>query len=446
MRSPRTIPVVQATPQADKLNWFRFGRLGGHVILTTDTGEWHALAPDTFDRLLAGGLTEEDPCYEVLADKGFLRAGLDLDLHASQLRKSRQFLLSGATEHRVHLSTAAGLLSMETAKAIVDHLFTSSASTLTVALVQGPADLNVDLVFFIHELLKTKNQYEKRVRSIQLHSGLEGLSAEQLQQLAKLGIQMWVPFDGDPIVHDAQRHLSGAPAHAAILPQLTVLMGSDLCANVRVGRAASEAAEVMVAGLHAAGVRTFQVQPVLDGPDAIGSKAYGAFFTALLVALDAREDMREVQVDALRSRARQGNIAGHMLLCTPRSTGFNARTYGPDGHIYPSADALALAEGGNPIFLLGNVAGTGAEDLDDHPTIRSLMMASLTDCLPGYDHLWAAPFIGLDPVQAYRRTGDIFAKSTTSVQYKAIQAMLDALFLSLINTGDDTGDDSPPDA
>ena len=31
---------------------------------------------------------------------------------------------------------------------------------------------------------------------------------------------------------------------------------------------------------------------------------------------------REAQVAALLSRARHGNVGGHMLLCTPRSTGF----------------------------------------------------------------------------------------------------------------------------
>lgn len=432
MSGSHTIPVVRSSPQVEKLNWFRFGRLGGRIILTTDTGEWHTLTPATFDRFLDGSLTEGDPTWEDLADKGFVRAGLDLDAHAAQVRKARQFLLSGATRHHIHLSTPAGILSMEQAKAIVDHLFTGSASTLTVALIQGPEPLNPALVSFIHELLKTKNQYEKRARTVELHSQLAGLSAGQLETLSAAGLRIQVPFDGDPGVHDAQRHVSGAPSHAAMVSQLAVLPGPAASARVHVGRAAIGAAERMVSGLHSAGVRAFQVQPILDGPDAIDPQAYGTFFTELLAALDTRSDMQEAQVEALMSRARDGNIAGHMLLCTPRSTGFNARIYGPDGRIYPSADAMALAENDNPMFVLGHVAGTSSEDIDRHPTIRSLMMAALTDCLPGYKHLWAAPFIGLDPVRAYCRTGDIFAKPTTSLHYKASQAMLDALFLRLM--------------
>jgi sulfatase maturation enzyme AslB (radical SAM superfamily) len=253
-----------------------------------------------------------------------------------------------------------------------------------------------------------------------------------------------VPFDGDPTVHDAQRNLSGAPHHAAMASQLEALPGAAPRALVRVGRAAIGAAERMVNGLHAAGVHAFQVQPVLDGPDAIEPEAYGTFFAALVDVLQTRTDMHEAQVEALFSRAKHGNVAGHMLLCTPRSTGFNTRVYGPDGHIYPSADALDLAEAGNPMFVLGHVAGTSSEDIDRHPTIRSLMMAALTDCLPGYEHLWAAPFIGLDPVRAYCRTGDIFAKPTTSLHYKASQAMLDAVFLHLM--ADETAPAEPADA
>jgi hypothetical protein len=92
-----------------------------------------------------------------------------------------------------------------------------------------------------------------------------------------------------------------------------------------------------------------------------------------------------------------------------------------------------LFEDGDPIFLLGHVSTTSAEDISEHPTIRSLMVASLTDCLPGYQHLWSAPYIGVDPVAAYQASGDLFPKMPTSASHRFTQAMVEAVFAYVID-------------
>jgi sulfatase maturation enzyme AslB (radical SAM superfamily) len=452
LNSVQTIELSQLSTHADKLTWFRFGHLGNKVLLTTDTGEWHALEPEAFSSLISGALPEDGPHYADLVRKGFIRNGFDVELHAGQLRRSKRYLDSGASLHRIHLSTASETLPMDQAKAVLDHIFTSQAATLTIALIQGPKALDPDTVSFIQEFAEQKNKYEKRDLFYELHCPLDGLDDAMIDSLIERRIQVRTCFDGDASVHDAQRALSGAPAHSDIAQCIEAIHAAatkaelepsqySTFAEVHVSAKAVGHASGIVRGLAAAGVRDFGLTPVLEGEGALSPGAYGEFVQELLRILAQQEDgtnhLREVNADALMARIRSGDVVDNILMCSPPSTGYNARSYGPDGNIFPSCSALQLHQEGDPVFLLGNVANASVEDISNHSTIRSLMVASLIDCLPGYRHLWSAPYIGVDPVAAYRSTGDIFTKMLTSPIHRATQAMVEAIFLHLMDAEGD---------
>ena len=452
MNSLQTLKLSPPALRPDKLTWFRFGNVGQKVLLTTDTGEWHALTPDAFSDLISGSLTEEDPDYSTLVRKGFIRDGFDLELHAGHLRRTKRTVFAGATQHRIHLSTASQALPMEQAKAIVDHIFAGSAESFTLSLIQGPKDPDPNIITFLHEFAEEKNKYERRDLFFDLHSSLSGLTDAMIAKLIEKRIQIRAFFDGDAAVHDAQRHLRGAPDHATALQRIQALnaaaeeagLGKDVYSTfgeVQVGKAALSKAKGIVAGLAEAGIREFRVAPILEGDDAITAADYGQFVRNVMACLVEQEGdeeaLREVQTDALLTRIRTGDVADSLVMSSAPSNGYNARSYAPDGNIFPSCSALQLNESGDPIFLLGNVATESAEDIANHPTIRSLMVASLTDCLPGYQHLWSTPYIGVDPVAAYRSTGDLFAKMPTSANHKATQALVEAVFLHVIDDDDD---------
>ena len=62
------------------------------------------------------------------------------------------------------------------------------------------------------------------------------------------------------------------------------------------------------------------------------------------------------------------------------------------------------------------------------------LIVVMTDCLPGYQHLWTTPYISPDPIAAYKTTGNIFTTTTTSVFHLATQAMVENVFLHTLNT------------
>lgn len=439
LSSLRNITLHQTPIQVEKLTWFRFGQLGDHVILTTDTGDWHLLEPDAFSDFIAGELPEDSEDYAGLLAKGFVRNGFDVELQGGLIRRTKSFLYAGVHHHRVHLSTPTGALPVEQAKAIVDHIFTSQSDSLTIAMIQGPKPVDPNVISFVQEFAEEKNKYERRNILYQLHGSLDGLDESTIGMLAKKRIQLHPHFDGSATVHDAQRNAHGGTSHehaqARLLQVHAATEDADTVAHVHVGRAAQGQAAAIVAGLAEAHILGFRVTPILEGDHAITPQAYGEFIVAILGCLASQEEgtprLREVQVDSLKARIWSGAIT-EPLMCTPPSTGYNARSYDPDGNVFPSCSALQLHALGDSTFLIGNVANDSQEEIGNHPTLRTLMVATVKDCLPGYHQLWSTPYIGVDPIAAYRSSGNIFTTTTNSVQHQATQAMLEAVFLHVI--------------
>ena len=444
MAPVQQIQLSVAPVHEKNLTWFRFGELDNHVIMTTDTGQWHALYRSDFERLLAGSVGEEDEIYEPLLQKGFIRNGFDVELYSGQLRQAKGFLQAGALQHRVHLSTDTAVLTVEHAKSIIDHIFTCPTSFLTISLIQGPKPLDKGLISFMHQFAEEKNKYEKRSLVFEVHTRLETTDADLVALLLEKNIHIRAHFDGCETVHNAQTEGRGGPSHEHVLAAIQSIHDAaktkgftdethSVFAEVSVGHAAHGRAVDVLTGLKNAGIRCFQVTPILDGPDAIKPDQFGAFVHGLLRAMGSEEEttedaLREVQTAALLERIGDGLVNGTMVMTSPPSNGYNARSYDPVGNVFPSCSAMVLHEQDDPIFLLGNVATHSSEDIANHPTIRTLMVASMIDCLPGFQHLWSAPFIGIDPVAAYCDTGDLFPKMPTSTQHRATQAMVEAVF------------------
>jgi len=445
--------LSQPPVQAEKLTWFRFGHLANKVLLTTDTGAWHAMTPEDFTSLVDGTLPEDGQDYTDLVEKGFIRNGFDLEFHALQFNRTTRFTFAGATHHRIHLSSANGALSMEHAKGIVDHIFTGRVDYFSIALIQGPHPVDPNIISFLREFADEKNKYEGRGLYFDLHSSLGDMDDALIDLLVEKRIQVRALFDGDADLHDAQRHLRNAPEYSEAIARIQALHAAAAKAElprdeyavfgeVQIGATAVGKADSIVAGLANAGIRQFRVTPILEGDQAIAPAAYGQFIQELIVCLEAQGDgddtVQEVQLSALLTRIRTGDVEDGVVMSTAPSTGYGSRSYSIDGHIFPSCSALQLNADGDPIFLLGHVSTESSDDISNHSTVRSLVMASLADCLPGYQQLWTTPYIGVDPVGAYVSTGDLFSKMPLSVSHQATQALVEAAFLQVLeNDGEE---------
>src|ERR1700730_10112193 len=86
--SPPTIAV-------DRLGFFRWGRIAGKVLITTDGGDWVFLSEPEFAELLAGEIRGGHSRFAQLQAGVFLAGGLDLDALATRLARRIQHVARG---------------------------------------------------------------------------------------------------------------------------------------------------------------------------------------------------------------------------------------------------------------------------------------------------------------------------------------------------------------
>ena len=98
--------VVPSPPTvaADRLGFFRWGRIAGKVLVTTDGGDWVFLSELEFAELLAGQIGDGHPRFAQLQTGGFLREGLDLDALATRLARRIQHVARGPELHVVTMT------------------------------------------------------------------------------------------------------------------------------------------------------------------------------------------------------------------------------------------------------------------------------------------------------------------------------------------------------
>jgi hypothetical protein len=110
--------------------------------------------------------------------------------------------------------------------------------------------------------------------------------------------------------------------------------------------------------------------------------------------------------------------------------------YDVDGTIYPCEIARTLED--PSMFALGKAGVTAYKEATRHPTLRAVAVAGLLECLPGFADHWATPYLGIDPLLAFAESGDLFARSPTSREFRVLVAAVRAVF-DRLSADDDAG-------
>jgi His-Xaa-Ser system radical SAM maturase HxsB len=123
---------------------------------------------------------------------------------------------------------------------------------------------------------------------------------------------------------------------------------------------------------------------------------------------------------------------------SPAGAGTGVVAYNHDGRIYPGDEARMIAAMGNDIFCLGRAGEVTYRDVVEHPTVRSMAVASIQDSLPACNTCWNKPFCGIDPVDNYMTGGDLFGQRPNSANCKTHYRIVEILLERL--TRDPTGE------
>ncbi len=444
----RTLTLPAPVLAEEGLGFFRWGRVAGQIIVTTDAGDWALLSEAELADLLAGRIDAGHARFAELQAKGVLRDGLDLDALASRLAQRSRHLRRTAFLHVVTLTRrrpaggngaagdAAALdCSRETAEAIVDCALQSTSPALRFDL-QGDGGeplLNFDTLCHLVDVAHTRNKRATgKVLTFTVFTSCAAMTDERAEWLLANDVQVVTRLDGPADVHDWNRqHLPG-PDHATVCGWLAYFarrageLGRDprctIGARLTVTRRTLEAWRAVVDEYVARGLSTLHFQPLEPAtvrPEvwaAVGYKrdayleayrqvlAYCAELTHRGVAI------RERRAAVVATKILGAEDPGVIDVQSPDGAGTAQLAYGIDGRVYPSDEARRLDEQGEPLFELGTAGRFAVADVVRHPTVRAIAAASLLDAQPECADCWNKPFCGFSPLRTFRAQGDLFGQ------------------------------------
>ena len=451
------------TVAADQLGFFRFGRIAGKILITTDGGDWAFLTEPEFAQLLAGEITEDHPRFAELQGGGFLRAGLDLDALASRLARRVGHVAHGPELHVVTMSRdAVGQIDRATAERIVEVALQSRSPSVSFELQAhaGEPLLNTDGVRHFVEFARATNaRAAGKTLSFTLVSNLSAMTAETADWLIanEVAIRTWL--DGPAELHEWNRKYTVAGAHADVIRWLEWFerryrelgLNPDVrYVDVRMTttRRTLSAWREVVDEYVARGLRSIELRPLSPvGFDADAWRTIGYTAEEYLAFYDrAFGYILELNRTGVRLSERTASGFLNSILSSgdparreirsPCSAGTSELAYDVDGRVFPGDEARRVDAFGDPIFALGNVRELTIADIVRHPTARAIATASLLDAQPMCADCWNKPYCGFSPVATYVRDGDLFGQRPRCFECKEHMAVARTLFALLANESD----------
>ena len=425
--SPNAVVSVAPRPvKPELLGYFRFGSFAGGVLLTTELGEWHYLDDASFHALLSGELGPESPAFGPLSSKGFFRDGLDLEGVASALRRRKKYVGIGPTLHVLTLSEGDTRLSVAVAKDILDFAMLSTSASLEFRLLPGEQPLDMDLLAFLLQYGTEKNRYEGKTLSWRLDIDPARLTDEACTWLVDKRVRVRAPLHGATVPADTaagiQRVTDAAKAKRRD--------GVSVEATVSLDRTHAAGAAAIPAALAGFGISRVKLVPVVDGDHALTTDAWKTAYAEFLDAALASGTVVEESAAVIAQRATRVDADADPEFRSPGGAGAARLAYDMDGRIFPGTLALKLED--PEMFLLGRAGQTSYKDVTRHATQRALALASLLEALPGFAEHWATPFLGVDPLESFARTGDLFPRLPTDPHVRARLAQVEAVFAVLV--------------
>lgn len=464
----------------DTLGFFRWGRIGGNVLVTNDAADWAVLTPAEFDDLLAGRVTAGHARFEELQRKGFVRDGLDVDALASRVALRNRHIRRGPHVHVLTVTARRGPAAVNgrdladvdadmttaTAEQIVDFALQSNSPSLNFELqgADGEPLLNFDMVRHVVDVARTRNKRSTgKTLSFRVFSNFTAMTEEAAEWLIANDVMVTTSFDGPAAVHDANRTWKGGSAHTDVVRWIDYFnrryaelgrhaeqwhVGALLTTTRQTLAAWREVIDEYVAHK----LRAIHFQP-LDH-----SRIDAAIWATIGYSFEEYTSVYRQALDYILELNRRGvaitermasifltkiltsNDPGIVDIQSPHGAGTGEIAYSIDGRVFPSDDARLLDALGEPMFALGHVGTLTIPEVAQHPTVRAIAAASLLDAQPKCAECWNKPFCGFSPVRTYIAQGDLVGQRPHCLECKDHLSVASRCFELLADTDPKTAE------
>jgi len=460
-------PDEYASADGYRLLPFRFRRLPDPslpVLLTNDVGEHLWMEDPQFHDYAGKRLPANHPQFADLESRHFLSRDdqpIPLESMALQLRSRKAFLFEGPALHifvatlrcnhscqycqvsrRVEGESPRFDMSFETVTRAVGHVLASPAKQVTVEFQGGEPLLAFEVIRFAVEELERRNASIGKTLRYVITTVLQHLTPERLEFIRQHRIELSTSFDGPAGVHNANRPLPSRDSYqrtVAGLDQAREALGPHaVAALTTITKKSLSSPEAIIDSYRELGLHSVFLRPL--SPYGFAAKSpqrdysvaeFMAFYRKAIahliqVNLDGYA-MDEAYAALLLRSILTPFSHGHVDLRSPAGAGLGTLVYNYDGKVYASDEARMLAAMGEETFCLGHVENSYAE-LMRSDAMQLIAAGGIAESIPGCSDCAYLPFCGSDPVDSYRRQGDVIGHRPTSDFCERQMGMFDLLF------------------
>lgn len=425
----------------------KFENQNGHILVSTDHGDFVWLMQDSFDLLLRGEIEKDSPLYNELKSKQIIATDIPLavDLAAAKLRSRKRFLYDFTSLHMLVTTIRCNQrceycqascegdaaykfdMSVETAKSIVDIIFQSPSPSIKIEFQGGEPTLNWPVIPFVVEYATKLNQTYKKHLDFVVCTNLTAITKDKLKFLADNNVYISTSLDGPKDIHDFGRKLRiGESAYDTFIRNLDIarkINGEDfidaLMTTTRYSLNSSKRIidEYIKQGFNGVFLRALNPYGfAATQAERLGYNSF-EFFTFYKKSLDhiirlnkAGRKFTEYYTSLLFSRVMTSQSTGFVDLQSPSGAAISGVIYDYNGDVYPADEARMLARMGNKYFCMGNTSKNSYSEIFGGTIPRELVFQSCLEILPVCSDCVYSPYCGADPIRNYLEDGDIIGK------------------------------------
>jgi len=454
---------------------FRFTKLDGKYLLTTDTGRWIFLEEKEYEHFLEGTLKKDAPLYRKLKEDGFVKLKkadiprqaaqyLALNASLSQGPSLFIFVLTLRCNHRClycqvipEKKGADGFdMTKEIAKKSVDIMFKSPSPLVRIEFQGGEPLLNWPVLQYVVKYAKTVNKTAKKGMEISLVTNLTLMDEEKLSYLLKENVSMSFSLDGPEYVHDKNRiYLDGKRgSHKVFLKNLKKVREAisrrkqdgrpydfgNPGATMTTTRFSLPYPKEIVDEYRQNGFQTIFLRPLSPfglERQAIGVIGYSAeeFIAFYEKALDYILELnlggeRFVEWNAMTALKKilKQEDPFYNEMRSPCGAGIGQIAFDHDGKIYTCDEGRMAGRMGHDNFRVGSVREDGYESVVDNEVTRTMCLGSSLDNQAGCTDCVYRPYCGICPLANFIEYGTIFPQILNTDKHKINKALFEYLF------------------
>ena len=456
---------------------FRFARIpnmNDKVLITSETGEYYFLNNKEFSDFVNHKIDSKSNTFLNLSNRSFLykkENNYNIETLSTQYRTKKSFIRDGPKLHIIVVSLRCDHscfycqvsrqstdktkfdISDDSAKAVIERIFESSSTHLTVEFQGGEPLLAFEKIKFIVELINNRNKSEKRNINYVICSTLHFLDKDNLKFIKENKIFLSTSLDGPEWLHNSNRPTRTRDSYKKTIEGIKIarkeIGGDNISALTTLTKKILNNPKKIIDCYKENKFSSIFLRPLSPYGFAVKSKNKTGyqmkdFVDFYKIALDylikINKDgykMQEYYTTTLLTHILTPFPTGYVDLRSPTGAGFGVLVYNYDGYVYPSDESRMLVEMGDLRLRLGRVEDN-YDKLFSSEESNWLISASVAESLPGCADCAYVPYCGADPVYALAKQDDPIGHRPTSDFCTKQMGLFNELFLRIEENNEDT--------